>query len=125
MLIPERFGAMFSRQCGNLLAREVLTLDRDYTFFQLFADTGRVDLHPVCQTHPLDVGVWWYDDDGLGDPTNVDPYGEALTFITAGEAQAIEAALTTHRIETTARNRAALAYMKELAPDTRIILWWC
>ncbi len=58
------------------------------------------------------------DDDPLYAP--VDTYGYPLTWVSAGLlAQVDEGSLLDHD------NRAALAYVRAMPPDTSVVLFWC
>lgn len=69
---------------------------------------------------PLTCGVDWYDDDGI-ETRHTDPYGNSLTFMTAHT-------ITRHlawAILPTAYDKAVLAFVSALPPETRVVLWWC
>ena len=61
-----------------------------------------------------------YDDDEGLKPTATDSYGDQLTQVWAGVLAGIPE-------ETWGRsewNRAALAYLRTIPPDTPVVLWW-
>lgn len=47
-----------------------------------------------------------------------DCYGEALMYLTAGELLLVDAATIEHR------NKAVWAYLRELPPQTKIVIYW-
>ena len=101
-----------------------LFLDRQYAFFQLFDDTGRVfDVRPICKVNQLGPSEAIYKHTDTGEErTTQDPYGNSLTYVFAQDVKKIPGEV---REKLTEWNRAALAYIQELPDDTKIYLWWC
>ncbi len=67
---------------------------------------------------PFNKSVKWYDDDGLTDYTE-DSYGEQLTWMHAG---VIAPYLKTYA--SCEWDRAIHAFIDNLDPDTRVVLFW-
>lgn len=106
----------FRERRGELLPTATLRFDRDAS---LFAQLAR-DAVP-CLVHPLPDGirVGSYEDTGLT-YTDVDRSGEPLTYTTSDQLRALAIP-----DDLAPWNRAILAFLTALPPDTRIVLYWC
>jgi len=104
-LVFERYGI----NRDSLLAFERMRLD-----WQNYDAFDRLKADAI----PLPIGVDWYDDEGLRHSTT-DEYGAPLTYVSAHT-------LANHLSSAPLRgwDAAALAFLKALPPDTKIILWW-
>ncbi len=105
------------------LAYQRLEFNRDYSVFAQIAgsDFSRDHTPPaqVCKPKPVPstVSVRWYEDEGLTARTT-DPYGSALTYVTAGELAKVDVA------DAGRQTQAVMAFVRALEPDTPILLWW-
>jgi hypothetical protein len=98
-----------------------IRVDRDYRLYSQIAGLrGTAGYTQVCNPRPIpsNVKVQWYEDEGIKE-RKTDPYGSPLTYLTAGELLAV--ALPTNA---SPWNKGVWAFLKELPPDTRILLWW-
>jgi hypothetical protein len=104
-LVFDRYG--FSRD--SLLAFERMRLDwQDYEAFDRLKEDAI----------PLQNGVDWYGDEGLRH-TTTDDYGAPLTYVAAHTlAKHLSAA------PLQGWDAAALAFLKALPQDTKVVLWW-
>lgn len=94
---------------GSLLACDRLRLDWD--------DDEAFD-RISAEAIPHADGVDWFDDDGL-QHYKTDPAGDALTYLPAHSLiRHLEAA------RLSSWDRAVLAFVKALRPDTTVVLWW-
>ncbi|MHA6823961.1 hypothetical protein ACQUKI_20855 [Ralstonia pseudosolanacearum] len=74
-------------------------------------------LQPV--TLPLPAGVEWLSEDAGLKLFKTDPYGDELTFVSAG--------LLAPRLHDTVQGvwgKAVAAFVQALPPETRVVLWW-
>ena len=106
----------FRERRGEMLSTASLRFDRDHRILALFSK----DAQP-CRVLPLPEGlkVGRYEDAGLR-YDDKDRYGNPLTFTTSdllGDIPEIE--------EICEWNRAVLAFLLALPPETRIVLYWC
>lgn len=106
----------FRERRGELLATASVRLDRDPRLLALFSK----DAVP-CLVQPLPQGLkaGHYEDEGLKFDEN-DRYGKPLTFTTPGQLKNLPPI-----DEISDWNRAALAFLLALPPETRIVLYWC
>jgi hypothetical protein len=99
----------YRRDNYPIIASNRLAFDGD-------AERLRDALKPVVL--PLPAGVEWYDDEGLKH-YKTDPYGNALTCVSAG--------LLAPRLQDAAQGpwgHAVLIFVQSLPADTRVALWW-
>lgn len=99
---------------NSALAVTRLYLDRDY---QLQGAIKKMSPHPLCE--PIE----WYGDNGVEKRTN-DQYGDPLTFVNAGVIQHAWDRGDIEVMDLSDWNRASLAFIRELRPNHRIVLWW-
>jgi len=103
------------------LCYDRLGLNRNYELFaQIDEEKSRMPaIEAVCDPKDIPQGkrVHWYGDDGLKTITE-DPYGCGLTYVDAREFANVEPG------ETGDWNKAVLAFLKALPPETPIVLWW-
>ncbi len=106
----------FRERRGEILSTASLRFDRDMRLLSLFSK----DAQP-CLVQPLPKGikVGHYEDDGLRFDEN-DRYGQPLTFTTPEELESLR-----HLEDIAQWNRAVLAFLLALPPETRIVLYWC
>src|SRR5262245_19786931 len=106
----------FRERRGELLPTATLRFDRDPRLFGQLAP----DATP-CLVRPLPDGlaVGSYEDEGLR-YIEADRYGNRLTWTTPADL---------HRLavpdDTDPWNRAIIAFLLALPPDTRLVLCWC
>lgn len=101
---------------GELLSTASLRLDRDPRLLSLLSKEA-----VPCLVQPLPAGlkVGHYEDDGLKFAEK-DRYDQELTFTTPEQLQGVR------EIEEISEwNRAVLAFLFALPPDTKIVLFWC
>ena len=101
-IVPDAYGLP-----GRLLAYQRIEVGRDYSLY---------DRIRAAKPRVLGRGVDWYEDGGLR-PRTTDPYGDELTFLTAGALVEVESGEFW-------RSKAAWAYLSELPPETVVLLWW-
>jgi hypothetical protein len=106
----------FRERRGELLSTASLRLDRDPRLLSLFSK----DAIP-CLVQPLPPGlkVGHHEDEGLKFDES-DRYGEPLTFTTPERLKKLPSLG-----EISDWNRAALAFILALPPETRLVLYWC
>lgn len=106
----------FRERRDELLATASIRLERDPRLLALLS----ADAEPcVVRLLPDGLKVGHYEDEGLRYDTS-DRYGKPLTYTTSAELRTLRA------VEDLSEwNRAALAFVLNLPPDTRIILYWC
>lgn len=75
-----------------------------------------LDKHKGPKLLPPGTKVTWYGDEGLEERTE-DPYGDPLTYMTAGELLQVESPQND-------LGRCAWAYLAALPRGTPVILWW-
>jgi hypothetical protein len=112
----EVMASNFREHRGEMLSTAKLRFDRDSRLF------GQLDRQTTpCLVHPLPEGlkVGCYQDDGLTF-TATDRSGQSLTFTTPADLVRL---LIPEDIAPW--NRAVLAFLLALPPDTRIVLYWC
>lgn len=101
---------------GEMLPTAILRFDRDTALFaQLSAEATPSLVHPLPDG--LTVGV--YEDSGLRF-TDTDRYGNPLYYSTPTDLRGLVVA-----DDTAPWNRAIIAFLTALPPDTRLILYWC
>lgn len=108
----------------SFLATSTLSFRRDYDIFTQIAGCRADEESPaqVCTPKPIPKGnvVLWYKDEGIDDSTK-SPYGDRLTYVTAGELCKVK--LDT-RFPTHQFNKAIFAMIRELPPESWVILYW-
>jgi hypothetical protein len=106
----------FRERRGEFLATASLRLDRDGALFARLA----ADADP-CLVAPLPAGLklGHYEDQGLR-WVEADRHGNPLTYTTPARLQGLRPPA-----DLAPWNRAVLAFLLALPPDTRIILYWC
>lgn len=95
-----------------------IRLHREYELFGKISPRGGGDGEAaVCDPKklPEDVKFNWYSDEGIIE-TSEDSYGDDLTYVTAGELAEI--------MPTGTWNTAAFSMIRELPPETPIVLFW-
>lgn len=106
----------FRERRGELLPTAVLRFDRDDGLFsQLGTDSEPGLVSPL----PDGLSVANHDDDGLR-YVSADANGRPLTYTTSYELRRLRVPA-----DTVPWNRAILAFLLTLPPDTRIVLFWC
>jgi len=106
----------FRERRDEMLSTAAIRLDRDPRLLAQLAP----DADP-CLVHHLPEGlkVGHYEDEGLRFD-EVDQYGEPLTYTTPARLQALRT------IEDMSEwNKATIAFLLALPPNTRIVLYWC
>ena len=93
---------------NDLLSTRV-DLHRDYAMFE------QIGSLPSLKAA---LPVRWYEDDGLK-LRDTNPYGGALRYTTASEFAAVKVP-----DDATVWNRAVIAFLTALPPETRVYLWW-
>lgn len=91
---------------------------REYEFYaQITEEMGELGDKPVCDPQPLpkNVILHVYEDEGLKE-LDEDPYGEKLTYVTAGELAKTK--------PKTPWNKSVIAFISTLPEDMPVILWW-
>lgn len=73
----------------------------------------------MAEAIPLPHGVDWSDDEGIK-TRHTDPYGTPLTFVSA---HTLARHLASASLPT-AYDKAVLAFVSALPPETRVVLWW-
>jgi hypothetical protein len=120
-LCPDAYDTDTREKLSWFLAHTRIDLDRSYHIFgQINKTYGRGDEVPlVCEPKPLPEGMkfQWYEDEGLKTRTT-DPYGDALTYVTAGELAKVQLGATGKW------NKAVFKMIKALPKDTLVVLWW-
>jgi hypothetical protein len=106
----------FREHGGELCATAKIRFDRDGRVLALFSREAT-----PCVVRPLPDGlkIVHEEQDGLKQDDK-DRYGEPLTFTTSellDELPAIE--------DISQWNRAVLAFLFSLPPETKIVLYWC
>jgi hypothetical protein len=106
----------FRERRGEFLATASLRLDGDSRLLAQLAP----DADP-CLVHPLPEGlkVGHYEEEGLR-YDQVDRYGEPLTCTTPADLRRLR-----FPDDLGDWNRAVVAFLLALAPDARVILYWC
>jgi hypothetical protein len=106
----------FRERRDEFLPTAILRFERDVG---LFARLTR-DSVP-CFVRPLPNGLktGYYEDQGLMF-TDVDRYGQPLTFTTPGDLRDLEPPE-----EISPWNRAVLSFLLTLPGDARVVLFWC
>lgn len=107
---------------NRLYCFDVLAFATDsYLFGQIIDLSKYVEYSPSIAPRPLPDGcmVYHHRDDGLRFTKN-DDYGTPLTFVYAKELSALKCTE-----DTPPYNRAVVAFVKALPPETPIILMWC
>jgi hypothetical protein len=104
--------AKYAEDIGSWwLLYDRLRLDRDYNLFDQFVVLTR---EPI----PTDIKVDWYSDDGV-QRIKEDAYGNLLRFVRAGEFNKIELKKTSQW------NKAVFSFLRQIPPDTPVVLYWC
>jgi hypothetical protein len=112
----EVMASHFRERRGEFLPTATLRLDRDPRLL------GQLDPQASpCLVYPLPAGlkVGRYEDQGLIQ-TATDRYGKPLTFTTSADIRQLRVP-----DDVSPWNRAVLAFLLTLPPDTRIVLYWC
>jgi hypothetical protein len=112
----EVMASRFRELRGEFLPTATLRFDRDSGLF------GQMDCGATpCLVRPLPEGLkaGRYEDTGLTF-TDVDRSGRPLTFTTPADLRGLRVP-----DDIDPWNRAVLAFLLTLPPDTRIVLFWC
>lgn len=110
------FATQFRERRGEFLSTASLRFDRDQRLLsQLSLDATPCLVQPL----PQSLTVGHYEDEGLRFDA-VDNYGKPLTWTTSEAVQAVRVPE-----DVSPWNRAVLAFLVRLPPDTRIVLYWC
>ena len=106
----------FRERRGELLSTASLRADRDPRLLSVFSTEA-----VPCIVQPLPDGlkVGHYEDAGIRFDDK-DRYGRPLTFTTPEKLEALR-----DIEEINDWNRAIVAFLLALPPDTKIILYWC
>ena len=111
----------FRERPDRVLTTAAIRLDRDPRVLSLFYP----DSDPsIVQPMPEGLKVGHFEDGGL-QYDDKDRYGEALTYTTSEKVEQVAVKLKDHIDEISRWNRAALAFIVSLPPETKIILYWC
>lgn len=109
-------ASYFRERRGEFLSTATLRFDRDAGLFsQLARDATPCLVHPL----PADLKVGSYEDDGLT-YADADRHGNPLTFTTPAALRDLQVPP-----DVSDWNRAVLAFLFALPPDSRIVLFWC
>jgi hypothetical protein len=112
----EVMASHFREKRGELLPTATLRFDRD---LGLFGQLSQEASPCLVQVLPEGLKVGRYEDAGLAF-TDMDRYGKPLTFTTSSTLQKLRVP------ENLAPwNRAILAFLFALPPDSRVVLYWC
>ena len=106
----------FRERRGELLSTASLRLDRDPRLQSLLSKEA---VPSIVQPLPEGLKVGHYEDDGLKF-SDADRYGQPLTFTTPKLIESLRVVE-----EMSDWNRAVLAFLFALPPETRIVLFWC
>jgi len=115
ILVPIRYDRI-----NWWLATNRLDTDRDYNLYEQIAEHGRttpIKRLPAPRPLPEKTHFEWYEDEGLKIRKD-DPYGSPLTMLTAGELAQADTS------QSSAWNKAVWEMIRNLPPDTPIVLWW-
>lgn len=106
----------FRERRGEMIPTATVRFDRDTALFAQLA----IDASP-CLAHPLTDGlrVGVYEDTGLRF-TDTDRYGHHLCYTTPSDLRGLVVP-----DDAAPWNRAIVAFLTALPPDTRLILYWC
>jgi hypothetical protein len=103
------------------LAFTRLALYRDYPLFsQLGADRHEDPPDVVLNTHDLpdSISFDWYGDSGIA-TQKMDSYESKLTYVLAGDFKKLNLKENTHEW-----NVSVINFIRSLAEDTPVVLWW-
>lgn len=101
-------------------ANNRIELSRDYNLFSQITNIGRGNAEPVCSPRPLPHDAQFIPSMPYSiEYPHQDPYGAPLTGLSAGELSNVEVPA-----DATQWNRAVFAMIRELPPETLIVLWW-
>ena len=106
----------FREHRGEMLATAEIRLDRDPRLLSVFSKNA---VPCIVQPIPEGLKVGQHTEKGLVYAEN-DSYGNRLTFTTSKELKSLRVVENL-----TDWNRAALAFLLSLPPETRIVLYWC
>jgi hypothetical protein len=106
----------FRDRRGEMLPTATLRFDRDDRLFSLLAADGTPCL---VQLLPDELKVGIHEDAGLRF-VSADRYDRPLTCTTPEDLRRLVVP-----DDTAAWNRAIVAFLLALPPDTRIVLYWC
>lgn len=112
----EVMASRFRERRGEFLPTATLRFDRDSGLL------GQLDPEATpCLVRPIPEGlkVGRYEDQGLVF-TQVDRRGQPLTFTTPADLRGLRVP-----DDIDPWNRAVLAFLLALPPETRIVLFWC
>lgn len=76
------------------------------------------------ETLPLGQEIYWHDDDEGLEKRHDDQYGEPLRFTQAAEFAKLLRSFNETEESVPWMNAAAAAYLSEMMPVKRVILWW-
>lgn len=102
---------------GDDFSHTVMPLDRQYTLFDCWRCLKGT---PVPSNFTCYMGRTPDGERAYGGCT-VDPYGESLTMVSAGDLVRAGQALEFY----SAKNTATIAYLNALQPETLVALYWC
>lgn len=106
----------FREKPTEMLATASILLDRDR---RLLTQLLRESVPCLVQSMPEGLKVGHYEDTGV-QFDDQDRYQKPLTFTTPGQLQALK------DVEQLSEyNKAAVAFLLNLPPQTRIVLYWC
>lgn len=110
-IAPDRWSLPQGGERDWWLANNRLDLLRNYHLYDQIKALPSSPLEP-------DTTFGWYGDDGVERETE-DAYGNPLRYVRAGDLGTIP-----DQPDYPAWNRAVLAFVRALPPETRIMLWW-
>lgn len=104
----------------HLITTNRLSTVREYRFYAQISKEvmgDEYDVKVVCDPKPIPKSliVHVYEDEGIK-IRKMDPYGDKLTYVTAGD-------LSKAKSES-AWNQGILTFIKTLPEDMPVILWW-
>jgi hypothetical protein len=112
----EVMATNFRERRGKFLPTATLRFDRDHGLF------GQLEPQATpCLVRPIPEGltVGRYEEEGLAF-TATDRYGRPLRFTTPADLRQLRVP-----DDVVPWNRAVLAFLLALPPETRIVLYWC
>jgi hypothetical protein len=111
----------FRERPDRILTTAAIRLDRDPRLLSLFSKSA-----DPCIVQPIPEGmkIGHFEDGGL-QYDDKDRHGNPLTFTTSEQVARLAEKVRSNIDEISQWNRAALAFIASLPPETKVILYWC